>query len=447
MSVIIFKPRQYAPDFAFEPPSPSNGDVADAPYDKDTRVREVTRYTGSKTLKYADTGEFSITLLAGQAKAEDVKDGYLMLIDGDPFIIEAYTWSLTENGYECDVSGRDFGAYLDNAICTKYPNKDEAYNGSTDGKISIDDVTGLIARFFDGNTNPHSWDWNVEAPEHCGWFRDDERKGAAWYSTAFEDTSATGERRGSNVVQEVMSYGAILRTFCNWYGIGYRWRVEWNEASGLYSVGIELYNRADSSNVMIRSTMRGVSGFSYDYDARDSVNAVIHSASSQWYQPDPTGGYVQDEENKHAILGVSFDPGSAVNYAEVANSWRSKFVDLGDVPQESDATSADALKWISEQDITENYSKPTEKISFTYDNSGIFKYGEHFKMGSRVTIVDDFLGIGSDQQLTEVQTNYDAGEPKSYAFSFGDSTVTQADKLKRKFAEIDRRTYAPRKTS
>ena len=197
-----------------------------------------------------------------------------------------------------------------------------------------------------------------------------------------QDAASTGKRLGSNVVQEVLSYGAILRTFCNWYGIGYRWRITWDDSAGIYRVGIELYNRA-GRDVMLRSTMRGVSNFSYAYDARDSVNAIVYSASTSWSESG-----VQDKDNKSAILGVSFDHGAAKNNAQVAEEWRSKFVDIGSVPDENDTSRSAAVAWVKTQSVADEMQTPTETISFDYDNSGMFRYGEHFRLGDRVTIIE-----------------------------------------------------------
>ena len=62
-------------------------------------------------------------------------------------------------------------------------------------------------------------------------------------------------------------------------------------------------------------------------------------------------------------------------------------------------------------------------------------------MGDYVNITDGFLGVKSKQKLIKVKRDYKAGSVVSYGFEFGSEKTTQADKLKTKFREIDRRTF------
>ena len=91
--------------------------------------------------------------------------------------------------------------------------------------------------------------------------------------------------------------------------------------------------------------------------------------------------------------------------------------------------------------MTTDYTNPEMTVSFDYDNMGRYRFGRDFFLGDYVTITDGFLGVKSKQKLIKVKRDYKAGSVVSYSFEFGSEKTTQADKLKTKFREIDRRTF------
>ena len=72
---------------------------------------------------------------------------------------------------------------------------------------------------------------------------------------------------------------------------------------------------------------------------------------------------------------------------------------------------------------------------------GRYRFGRDFFLGDYVEITDGYLGVKSKQKLVKVKREYKAGSVVSYWFEFGKQKTTQADKLKTKFREIDRRTF------
>ena len=98
------------------------------------------------------------------------------------------------------------------------------------------------------------------------------------------------------------------------------------------------------------------------------------------------------------------------------------------------------VRWLNNQ-MTTDYQGAEDSVSFDYDNKGRYRYGRDFFLGDYVNITDGFLGVKSKQKLIKVKRDYKAGSVVSYSFEFGSERTTQADKLKTKFREIDRRTF------
>lgn len=436
MPITIWKPREYATGFADNGAEggylPDNGEVAATPYNRDTKIREVTRYTGSTTRRYRDYGEFEMTIPQGYVEPSDVKAGYLATIEDAVYMIEDYTWELTESGYECTISGRDLGALLDRHIPT---------HRRESGMVSaqnMGNVVSFLEKFFTSYF-VYSDDINLALPERCGWFRDTERKPAdGWVIVSGETEGDTG---ASSAEFELMSYGAWLRIVAAYRDMGYRFNVPFNETLGLHTVQLELYKPSptDTQEILLKSDGRGVSGFSYSYETREAVNAAFVIAKSRWVNVYGVG-WEQAEDPIHTTYLLPFERNGA-NWAEVANDWSGIAIDLGEAPADQDAAAGDAIAWMRDQ-MGDIYTNPVTTVEFSYDNSGAYKYGQHFGLGSIIHLADEYTGIGVTARLMGVTTKYEAGASKGYDFVFGDERLTQADKLKRKFSYIDRKTYS-----
>lgn len=434
MSITIWKPRQYAEGFADNGEegvfAPTNGEVANVLYSRDVKVREVARFTGSTTQRYRNAGEFEITIPQGYVLPSDVQDGHLVTIGDTVYMIEDYTWEVTEEGYQCTISGRDLNGLLDRHIPTH-----RRSSGSV--QTSAAAIRNFFDRFFTSSTFI-SDEVSTLLPEQCGWFRDTDRRPAdGWVVVTGVDEGALGAS-GS---YELVSYGAIMRIMTGYHEAGYRFNAAFDEALGLHTVQIEVYKPADSG-VLLNSKGRGVSGFSYSRETRDEVNAAFIVAKSRWYRTYGPGSNIweQGEEPIYSYFLAPFKKEGA-NWAEVANRWRGVAIDLGEVPEDEDTEGGAVWDWMRGQ-LEDFYQTPTETIEFSYDNSGAYKYGQHFGLGSLVSIADDYTGVGATLRLVGVTTKYEAGQAKGYDFTFGSERITQADKLKSKFSRIDRKTYS-----
>lgn len=434
MPITIWKPREYAQGFAEtgadDPPAPFlpiNGEVAAAPYNRDTKVREVTRFTGSTTQHYRDTGEFEVTIPHGYVEPSDVREGYLVTIEDAVYMIEDYEWERTEDGYFCTISGRDLGGLLDRHIPTY-----RRESGRLEG-----DIKEFMTRFFSSYFVAKG-DINLALPERCGWFRDAERMAEGGWVAYENEALASINANDSSANMEIISYGAALRILTSYKDMGYRFDVRFDETLGLHTLQLVLYKPEDEG-ILLRSDGRGVSGFSYSRETRETVNAAFVFAKSRWVNEYGVG-WKQAEEPIYTHYLLPFKEDGA-NWAEVANAWSGIAIDLGEVPAEEDTEGGDVTAWMQGQ-LVDIYSAPIETVTFSYDNRGAYKYGEHFGLGSLVSLVDDYTGAGLTARLTGVTTKYEAGKPKEYDFVFGDKRPTQADKLKRKFSLIDRKTYS-----
>lgn len=474
MPIRIWEPRRYADGFNYKDTDymgscPYNGEPAAAPKNRDRVIREVTRFEGSKTTCYRDTGEFEVTIPAGQVVPADIKAGYLVEFDGDMFIIETYKWEATDAGYTCTISGRDFGLYIDTRYYVdqglEFPVAVNLGGATTDGTVSTKGIRFLLETFFFWNNQYGGSDafayyfdgvyWAASTdmhPNSAGWWKDPDRQlnpsGAEFSRVvreAFEDTTNTGKSLGTNTISEATTWGGVLRTFCAYFDIGYRWDYAFDQDKGLYKITPTLYNRADSG-LMLRTNGRGVSGFSYEHDTRDMITGVAACCKYK----DPSGENADADTEYNVWAANVFNANDETNFCNVSENYREKFVDYGSVPQETIESATypyrTVLSWLGQQ-LEGESEAPKQTITFKYDNSGALKYGRDFFLGSRLSIVDDFLNLAQSATLTEVTASYKAGAAVSYDFTFGDKALTQADKLKKKFKEVGRVTFGNRKTS
>ena len=441
VSIIIWQPRQYTPVWAIVGNDgsgrvryrPCNSEPAAEPYHKDALIREVTRYTGWTQEYYANSGEMEITIPAGQVQPEDIARGRFVQIDGKQYEIEDYEWSLTNGGYEVTISGRDFGGRMDREI----PTIRDA-SGVISGDMTY--VEEIARAFFDSYyMNETNAAFNL--PEYAGWFRDADRKPeggwVVWQIEGEHDLGETFNAEGGGEL-ELVSYGALLRYMMNFYDLGYRFSFVFNQEAGLFQLQMQLY-RPEESGVVLHSTGRGVSGFKYALEGRDTVNAAFVCAKSRWFKALDAEA-VSSEDPVYPILSLQFKQEGS-NWADVANNWSGRVLDCGEVPEENDTSIDAARAWLEGQTV-DIYQTPAETVEFSYDNSGPYKYGVHFGLGSKVHLVDEFLNIGLSQRLRGVKTKYEAGKAKEYEFEFGDQRRTTADKLLKRLSELDRKNYS-----
>ena len=466
MSLIIWKPAQYAREFSKETglnsdtAYPSNGALADAPYDRDTVVREVARFTGWKKECFCDTGEFEVKTTG--VKPEDVKRGNMVWLDGSVFVIEAVSWELTENGYECTISGRDFWRYPDSEIHDRYVG--EPYRNWFGGDNEADETNAYNGECLVIDMGEFMRDeWRFMA----GWFRDRRRYPQAWDGVdkwfypdlivKHPDGFTTRKTDSEPTVSEIMSYGAEWRMIANWFGVGIRYRFAFDEDAGVFTIQPEIYEGADS-NIEISADARGVSGFKYSEDGRNAVNAILATWTSEKRTFDESGSH---KYKGNAFTETTYDDESAADtvnyfyyvapddhrsYAERLALYSEKHLDAGSAPTESDETKEKMMAWLR-SGIESEVVKPEQAFEFEYDNSGAYKYGVHFNVGDFLTVRADYLNVAAKQRLVTVTTKYEAGAAKSYEFEFGEQTIKNAymSALKRKMSEIDRRTATARK--
>lgn len=458
MPITIWKPAEYNEVFSRDVSGASqsaiNGIYAAAPYDNDTKVCEIARFTGWKQLYYADTGEFEVVVSAGQVRPGQVKRNYLVNFDGDMFVIEDFEWNKTSEGYECVISGRDMGRYLDDEIIKGFLVGDSLnyWKVESEGKTSVRNINAFLRGFF-RQTAAAGGAINWNSP--VGWFRDTKRCETknTFIRYDFTDEEATlAEEKGSKIVTDILSYGSTLRKLLAYFGIGYRWDVA-PKAAGLATVALVLYDHG-AGDVTMRADGRGVSNNSYYERYRGSCNAAHVDAVSAWATPanmhyryrtgfDETGWWFDETNAEKNARFMQYSTSSYANWAEVAADWRERYIDLAKCPEENQATLEDFLAWVDTN--SEDYRVPPEiGYSFSYDNSGAYKYGVHFSLGSTVTIQDDFLGITVTQRLTGVKETFVGGASKGYDFEFGDQSITRKNAISRKFVELNRKTYKTR---
>lgn len=441
MPLTIWKPREYENEFRlsvaggdFPAGFPINGDHAAPPYNRDTKVREVTRFTGKTYRYYRETGEFEITIPQGYVEPSDVQAGYLVTIDGYVYIIEDYEWTLTDQGYQCTISGRDLGGLLDRYIPThrRVSGAIEAPQGSS--------IVAFMEKFFTSYFNVNH-DINEKLPERCGWFRDSDRKLSSGWVALETDINEPDEVNEDSASVEIVSYGDVIRIMTGYHDMGYRFDVVYDENLGVHTVQLVIYKPFNDTDddVLFRVGGRGVSGFYYSKETRDAINAAFVFVKSRWFT-ELGVGWKQTEEPENIQYFLPFERNGR-NWADVANNWSGIAIDLGEVPAENDVAGGDAEKWVDKQ-LIDVYRAPIETAGFSYDNSGAYKFGEHFGIGSLISIADDYTGVGLTARLTGVVTSYDAGKAKEYDFVLGDKRLSQADKLKRRFSHIDRIIYS-----
>lgn len=450
MSVTIWRPRGYVDGFSYLGGEggtyPINGDPLEAPFNRDTKVREVARFTGWKQSYWCDTGEFEIT--TDQVKPADVKKGYMVEIDGEHFVIEDVNWIRDEEGYYCTFSGRDFWKFPESQIAHRWIGEsfhitgyDDAFTGETLARAVSDWFTTMAAGWWrdrlrfpraDAGTGWQNWDRIVTVKLPQGTSEED----------FFEKVIHAN-------VTDVMSYASEWRMFCSWFNMGLRFDFTFNDASGVYEIEPVLYGGQDNG-LFINTASRGVSDIDFQENSRGTVNASFCMFESKFtyspvnvndYAPDDYQGYLYDhgtEETYRAFCyGIKDD---AASFSERAQFFSEKYVDAGQA-QEAAVISEDAMRaWIKAQ-AENDLGSDEVAFKFNYDGTGAYKYGVHFGLGDYITIVDDYLGIMSKQRLSGVKTVYDAGDFKRYELEFNNQRISRADVTKRKFAEINRRTY------
>lgn len=459
MSLIIWKPAQYVQGFSTEDlsgsgtPQPSNGELMAGINGRDTVVREVPRFTGWKKECYCDTGEFEIT--TADVKPGDVRRGNMVWLDGSVFVIEAFDWELTENGYECTMSGRDFWRYPESEIHERYIG--EPYRQYYGG----DNASDSTAKFNGENLVLGMGEFlRDEFLFLAGWFRDRRRypqaiSGSGFYPeliAKYPKGFTTRKTASAPTVANLMSYASEWRMFASWFNVGIRFRFAFDDAAGVFTIQPEIYEGEDGG-VEMSAEGCGISGFKYSEDGRNAVNAVLATWTSakrtfpganHKYKGNLFTGATYADANAADTLNFFnyIAPNDCGNYAELLELYSEKILDMGAAPPESDETKEKMMDWLR-TGIEAEIVKLEQSFEFEYDNSGQYKYGVHFELGDMITVKSDFLGIGAKQRLVSVKTSYEAGAAKSYAFEFGNQTIKRAavyTKIARKLAEIDKRT-------
>ena len=460
MSLIIWKPAQYAQKFVEEAglngsgtAYPANGADAEAPYNRDTVIREVVRYEGWKKEHFCDTGEFEVTTY--DVKPEDVRRGNMVLLDGSVFVIEAFRWELTEDGYQCTISGRDFWRYPECEIHER--NVGDPYRNMYGGDNAADTsekYNGDCLITDMGNFLRDEWQFMA------GWFRDRRRYPQAWDSdnewfypeliVKYPDGFTTQKTANAPTVANIMSYASEWRMFANWFNVGIRFNFAFDESAGVFTIQPEIY-KGENNGVELRADGRGVSGFEYSEDGRNAVNAVLASwistartfpGTNHKYKGNLfTGATTADADAKDKVNFFNYiAPKEHQSYAERLELYSEKYLDMGTVPPDSDKNREKMMSWLR-SGIEAEEVKPELSFAFEYDNSGAYRYGEHFRLGDMLIVRSNFLGKVSTQRLVTVTTKYEAGAAKSYAFEFGSQRVgNTAALLKKKLIEIDKRT-------
>lgn len=450
MPIVIYRPIVYS-GFEWQTNSsttvanigyPANGTAAAAPYNRDTVAQEIARFTGWKTNYYRDTGEFSATFDQAACSPDLIKHGYIVLFDDSTaYRIEGINWKQTDNGYQCTITGRGVESFYDD--CTSYhtiygvqlPN-------ASGGKATLETLKTLFAP---------GYNLYGIAQHQAGYYIGTAPTTAIEYTTAAITSGA-----GSSLISEPMSLGGLIRTLCNWFGVGYALPVKVN-GLGNYAPQPVIFNYSPDNATTFYTDSRGVKGFEYDLDGRNAINSVLYLANTLY--PFKTGridhdlgiatngysNYQTTATEKKRCTTALIRKQNANSFYELTNQGAMKVVDLGDVPDPNDdnagyndGSRANAAAWINQQMTADDTVPPTEAVTFSYDNTGQYKYGVDFGLGSWVTVIDEYLGLEVKQMLTQVKTNYSAGAAIGYDFTFGEQTITQADKLKSKFNALER---------
>lgn len=458
MPITIWEPARYVSGwarydrFGYGNGSPNNTALAAAPYNHDTKVCEIARFTGHKSKSWCDTGAFEIQ--TEQVTPEQAKIGHMLDIDGDMYIIEGVRWERGERGYTCTLTGRDLWAFAERQIDAREIGAPYKVGG---GNFTGESLQFELSRFF------------VATQYRAGWWRDFARFTHYWNPTTHQLTGedfATLELRqttaaafkarsvGEITVSELMPFASVWRYLCNMFGVGLRFDWEYQTTgggAGFFALKPVLYDGANNG-VTIRTDGRGVSGFSYDVDSTSAVTALYVGFKTKNWQyistssPDPYtqanwGSFATYSDNDGAQGFRRYvQPDTYINYSERAMFTSEKALSLGDIPEENSDTKAHIMAYVDQQ-AQAAYAGNASSVSFTYDNTGACKYGEHFNLGDMLTIQDDYLGVSATQRLTTVKTNYNDGQAKNYDFEFNNQRITLDGTLKRKFREIDRRSY------
>lgn len=457
MPITIWMPAQYVDGFAYDETTgvPVNGETEQSPYDRDTKVCEITQYNGWKESHFCACGEFEAT--TSQVEPWQVARGYCVDFDGDFFVIEDVSWTIEDGTYICKFGGRDFWRFPDSEI-----RRDRRVGRpyGTEGALHGSDMMTAIDAFM----------WWTDT--RAGWWRDT-RRFSSW---ATETNTASGiiytgiatdeteggtfsERTGGNPsVSEVMSNGAEFRIMANWLSCGLRFRVEYDNYLGLHCVHPEIVDGRDTG-IVIKSTDAGVSDFEYSYISRDCVNAVFGqwSAKHLSYFPDAVK-YESDSmdvsnveeyaaDGKYLSMSNAVQGDSAGNFAERVGMFAEVYTGLGELPSEIDAVGkgAEMMEWAAGE-MSNLFVDPSVEFKFKYSDDGLFRFGVHFGLGDKITIEDVRLGVRSSQRLTTVKTVYDAKRGKRYEFEFSNQRVSQSESIRRRFAELERRTRVDGKT-
>lgn len=450
--VTIWEPRRYVAGFESLYTKGGNPAPVAGVRGGDTKVREVPRFEGTTVRRYREAGEMALTLYG--VTLEDVQRGHLLELDGAHYFIERA--ALVEDGQAYEVEGRSVEALLDMEYdCYDVPGS--MYNGVSASNVyygsSATTITPLmlLQTFTGTNANMPTNKVAGDYPWAAGWWRDLDRKGDTM--TQLLASAKDPAAAGTGVVRDFATYGAHLRTLCNLFGLGYRCDLTWSDTRGLYLVKWVVYEQPDTA-VTMRATDPGVTGFEYEWDSHDRVNMVIYTYTDHYNTA--TGVYNKDGATfthygiklRDGFMPVGSAAGEIANAAEFAENMAPTYVDLGAVPEVLDGVQIDGnptqtAAWVESQivdKVTGQFAKVEETASFGYDNSGAYKFGTHFGLGSTVALFDPRTGWASTQVLTEVTTTYSAGEAKAYAFDFGNRRRTTADKILAKFGDVDRRT-------
>ena len=295
MPITIWKPREYGGGFSYHGGAggtlPINGEAADAPFDRDTKVREVARFTGWKKTYFCDTGEFEITTQA--VTPDDVKAGFMVDIEGEQFVIEDVRWEYGDDGYSCTFSGRDFWKFPENQIAHRWIGEsfhitgyDDEFTGETLARAVSDWFTTMAAGWWRDRLRFPNADAGV------GW--QDWNKIVRFDLSNTTQAAVLAKTLSANVT-DIMSYASEWRMFCNWFGVGLRFDFEFDEIAGVYLIKPVFYDGKDRG-IVVNTTDRGVSGFEYEKNTRGTVNAAFCMFESNYtYSPVNVRDYVADD--------------------------------------------------------------------------------------------------------------------------------------------------------
>lgn len=461
MPITIWEPARYASGWAtrdrfgnvpFTAP-PNNGNLAAAPYNHDTKVCEIARFTGHKSKSWCDAGAFEIQ--TEHVTREQAKIGHMLDIDGDMYMIEGVRWQRGERGYTCTLTGRDLWAFAERQIDARRIG--DTYGISSDGALTGAGLQSEIQTYFEGMQYAAGWWRDLGRFPHFCDPATAERTGGDFVQLDLQQTTAAAFKArsvGALTVSELMPFASVWRYLCNMFGVGLRF--DWNYQTtgggrGFYAITPTLYDGA-AAGVEIRTDGRGVSDFAYEEDSTCAVNAVYVAFKTKnfaYFTPSYPPPYHQaawrdfgTRTGNDSYQGYRryVKDGSETNYPERAIFTSEKALSLGDIPEENSDTKAHIMAYVDQQAQAE-YAGNASSVSFTYDNTGAYRYGEHFSLGDMLTVRDDFLGVRATQRLTTVTTNYNEGQAINYGFEFNDQRITLDNTLRRKFREIDRRSY------